>query len=81
MDVHNAFLNGDLCEEVHISIPPGLARQGVNNAKVCKLHKSFDGIKQAPRQRNYVLIHLVFQQSHFDYSLFIRHSHCISLCK
>ncbi|XP_055825358.1 uncharacterized mitochondrial protein AtMg00810-like [Solanum dulcamara] len=39
MNVHNAFLNGDLLEDVYMTIPLGFARQG-ENTKVCKLHKS-----------------------------------------
>ncbi|XP_019068120.1 secreted RxLR effector protein 161-like [Solanum lycopersicum] len=33
---HSALLQLDCYDEVHISIPPGLARQGVNNAKYDK---------------------------------------------
>ncbi|XP_015160754.1 uncharacterized mitochondrial protein AtMg00810-like [Solanum tuberosum] len=77
MDVHNAFLNGDLLEKVYMSIHSGFARQGENGTKVCKLHKSLYGLKQAPRQWNFkltqVLIQLGFHQSQYDYSLFIKH--------
>lgn len=38
MNVHNAFLNDDMVEEVYMSIPSGFASQW-ENGEVCKLHK------------------------------------------
>ena len=49
MDVNNAFLDGDLHEEIYMSPSLGLWRQRKENL-VCLLHKSLYGLKQASCQ-------------------------------
>ena len=51
MDVKIAFLNGNLTEDVCIMQPEGFV-DPTNAGKICKLQKSFYGLKQASRSQN-----------------------------
>ncbi|GJV69522.1 putative RNA-directed DNA polymerase [Tanacetum coccineum] len=76
LDVNNAFLYGELNEDIYMSLPLGFECADKN--KVCKLNKALYGLKQAPRQWNAklttVLVEHGFVQSKYDYSLYLKHT-------
>jgi hypothetical protein len=76
LDVSNAFLHGQLSEEVFMEQPTGFV-DSMFPGHVCKLKKALYGLKQAPRawfQRlSQALLHLGFIGSLVDTSLFILH--------
>ena len=77
LDVHNAFLHGDLSEDVYMEQPQGFVDPSHPN-HVCKLDKALYGLKQSPRawynKLSYSLIQHGFVPSKADASLFILHT-------
>jgi hypothetical protein len=74
LDVNNAFLHGDLQEDVYMILPPGVNFNKPN--QVCKLKKSLYGLKQAGRKwyekLTSVLSHHHYIQASSDHSLFVK---------
>ena len=73
MDVKNAFLNGELSEEVYMQPSPGLS---VDSNKVCHLRRALYGLKQAPRawfaKFSSTIFRLGYTTSSYDFALFLR---------
>ena len=72
MDVKNAFLNGDLREEVYMQPPPGLF---VESNKICHFRHTLYGLKQAPQawfvKFNSTIFRLGYTTSPYDSALFL----------
>jgi hypothetical protein len=75
--VKNAFLHGDLQEEVYMEIPSGLV-SAETEGKVCRLKKSLYGLKQSPRawldRFRRVVCEMGYGQCNGDHTVFYRHS-------
>ena len=75
-DVKNAFLHGELEEDIYKSIPLGFS--GGDGNKVCRLKKELYGLKQSPcdcfGRSAKVMITNGYKQSQGDRTLFIKHS-------
>ena len=73
MNVKNAFLNGNLSEEVYIQPPPSLS---IKPNKVCHLQRALYGFKQALwawfAKFSSTISQLGYIASHYDSALFIR---------
>ncbi|XP_052299567.1 retrovirus-related Pol polyprotein from transposon RE1 isoform X1 [Citrus sinensis] len=76
LDVKNAFLNGELEEEVYMDLPPGFENEyGIE--KVCKLKRSLYGLKQSPRawfdRFTKSVRSFGYLQSQADHTMFFKH--------
>ncbi|XP_044428537.1 uncharacterized mitochondrial protein AtMg00810-like, partial [Triticum aestivum] len=83
MDVNNAFLHGDLQEEVYMQPPPGVEAPSDH---VCRLRKALYGLRQAPRawfeRFSSVVQAAGFSPSEHDPALFVhtsKHGHTLLL--
>ncbi|KAL4360740.1 hypothetical protein GQ457_04G014980 [Hibiscus cannabinus] len=77
LDVKNAFLNGELEEEVFMDLPPGSEKK-FGEDKVCRLKKSLYGLKQSPRawfeRFGKVIKRYGYIQSQADHTIFYKYS-------
>ncbi|RVW45708.1 Retrovirus-related Pol polyprotein from transposon TNT 1-94 [Vitis vinifera] len=87
LDIKNAFLHGDLAEEVYMEQPPGFVAQG-EFGLVCMLRRSLYGLKQSPRawfsRFSSVVQEFGMFHSTTDHSVFYHHNssgQCIYLTK
>ncbi|RVW64541.1 Retrovirus-related Pol polyprotein from transposon RE1 [Vitis vinifera] len=78
-DVKNAFLHGELSEEVYIDLPPGCMVLEKQCQKMCKLKKSLYGFKQSLRawfgRFTKSMRAFGYHQSNLDHTLFLKKQH------
>ena len=76
-DVTNAFLHGDIEEEIYMDIPSGF-KGDFAAEKVCWLKKALYGLKQSPRawfgRFAKTVISMEYKQSSADPTLFINNT-------
>ena len=76
-DVKNAFLHGDLEEEIDMELPLGYDEMVVSRT-VCKLEKALCGLKESPRawfgRFSNEMTSLGYKQSQGDHTLFFKQS-------
>nr|GFC93971.1 putative reverse transcriptase, RNA-dependent DNA polymerase [Tanacetum cinerariifolium] len=74
-DVTNAFMHGELKEEVYMDPPPGFVESS-NPREVCRLKKSLYGLKWSPRawfgRFTLAMRKYGFKQSNSDHTLFLK---------
>ena len=74
-DIKNAFLNGELEEEVFMMLPPRFCKEE-KETRVCKLKKSPYGLKQSLRARfdrfTKVIKNQGYQQGQSDHTMFFK---------
>ncbi|KAL2329865.1 hypothetical protein Fmac_017446 [Flemingia macrophylla] len=77
LDIKNAFLHGELEEEIYMEQPPGFVAQG-ESGLVCKLRRSLYGLKKSPRawfgKFSHVLGEFGMIRSESDHSVFYCHT-------
>ena len=77
LDIKNAFLHGDLAEEVYMEQPPDFVAQG-ESGLVCRLRRSLYGLKQSPRawfgRFSSVVQEFGMLRSTADHSVFYHHN-------
>ena len=82
-DVKNAFLHGELKEEVYMEAPPGFS-EDFKGGEVCRLKKSLYGLKQSPRawfgRFTIAMKSYGFKQSNSDHTLFIKRKNKLVTC-
>ena len=74
-DVKNAFLHGDLSNEVYMEAPPGFSH-GFGKGEGCRLKKALYGLKQSPRawfeRFTMAMKKFGYKQSNADHTLFLK---------
>ena len=79
-DVKNAFLHGNLIEEIYMALPPGYYSWAPSTpaSVVCRLWKSLYGLKQSPRawfaRFTTAMLTRGYRQCNGDHTLFFCHS-------
>ncbi|CAO2841169.1 unnamed protein product [Amaranthus hypochondriacus] len=74
-DVKNAFLHGEIKEEVYMEAPPGFTK-GFREGEGCRLRKALYGLKQSPRawfgRFTIAMRKFGYHQSNSDHTLFLK---------